>query len=197
MSRLSANAAAGAVLSDRQIIQSVRNKEIVIQPFDMRLVRGASVCLRLGTKSMQLKCPKAVDVRTESSYPRYSLIEFGATTGIEIPRKTLILADTLEQIALPRGIVGWLSNLSGLARLGLQVVLSNLVSPGYGEHGPTSLTLELFNALEVPLRVYSEMRICHLMFLRVQEPATKSYDAQVGTYALQSGPRGSLFYTDF
>ncbi len=187
----------GAILSNQQIIQSVQNKEIIIEPFDIRLVRGASICLRLGYESMRMECTGTVDVRLEASYPLYKKIEVDARTGLEIPAKRLVLASTYEKIALPRDVVGWLSNLSGLARLGLQVVLSHLVSPGYGEHGSTSLTLELFNTLDVPIKLYSEMRICHLTFLHLQEPATTSYDSQVGTYARQAGPRGSRFYTDF
>src|ERR1035437_192943 len=125
MTGVSVDGPPGAVLSDSQIIQSVQSKEIIIQPFDIRLVRGGSVCLRLGTKYMHLNCSEEVDVRLKDSYPRYHLSEVDSANGFEIPRKTIVLADTLEQVALPRGVIGWLSNLSGLARLGLQVVLSN------------------------------------------------------------------------
>lgn len=187
----------GAVFSNTELIELVRKGVLVIDPFDPRFVRGASVCLRLGSQFMSPEFTGEVNVRVQESYPTCPITEVDPESGISIPSKTLVLANTLERVALSRGIIGWISNLSGLARLGLQVVLSNLVSPGYGEHGPTTLTLELFNALDVSIRVYPGMRICHLILLRLQQAATISYDTQVGTYAGQSGPRASQFYSDF
>jgi dCTP deaminase len=185
------------ILSNVDILKLVQTGGLVIEPFDAKLVRGASVCLRLGPEFKRMDCRQEIDIRRSETFPAHEEFSSDEYTGFLIPPKTLILASTLERIILPLDIAGWLSNLSGLARLGLQVVLSSLVSPGYGERGATKLTLELLNSLDVPIRVYPKMRICHLTFWRTQQTATVSYDAQVGTYAMQAGPRESRFYTDF
>jgi dCTP deaminase len=185
------------ILTDVEINEFIRSSRIVIDPFDSELVRGASVCLRLGTKFMHVKSGNEIDVRIKETYPNYITSSVLDGSGFVVPAKTFVLASTFEKIALPLDVAGWMSNLSGLARMGLQVIFSNLVSPGYGEFGKTSLTLELFNALDVGVRIHPGMRICHLTFLRSSRPASKSYDAQVGTYANQSGPRASHFHTDF
>jgi len=185
------------ILSNVEIISLLETGDIQIQPFEEKLVRPASVCLRLGRKCVSVEVSREIDVRDKSTYPRYEMIAAAADGGIFVPPKQMILAHTMEAIALSRQIAARIENLSGLARLGLQVALSNYISPGYGESGMSTLTLELFNTLEVPIRVYPEMRICHLVFTRLAVPCASSYDRQVGTYSRQTGPRGSHFFFEF
>lgn len=184
-------------LSDVELRRFTKEGRIVISPFDDGLIRGGSICLRLGMQFMPLSATQELDCRVAETYPACSVVEADRETGYSIPPNEFVLGTTLEKISIPLDMAAWMSNLSGLARLGLQVVFSQFVGPGYGELKPSALTLELFNALKVPIRVYPGMRICHLVFLRANTVATAGYDTQVGTYAQQDGPRASRFYSEF
>lgn len=187
------------VISDVDIIRLIEQQRFRIDPLEESLIRPASICLRLGSEYLVLETNgKPVDVKRKSTYPKYQPLSVSCSEGsIVIPPKEVVLVNTLERIALSSDIGGWITNLSGLARLGLQIALSHYVSPGYGDEGLTTLTLELFNFLDVPIHVYPGMRICHLLLFELSTEATTSYDRLVGTYSHQTGPRGSRFYTDF
>ena len=185
------------LLSNQDILRALRGDKLRITPFEIRLVRPASVCLRLGTRFLALEAEKPVDVKDACSYPGVTEIEACAESGFSLPPKQLVLSHTLERIALSRDIGGFISNLSGLARLGLQVAMSTYITPGYGENGLCALTLELFNHLDSPVKLYPGMRICHLILSRLTQRSTSSYDSEVGTYSDQSLPRPSRFHTDF
>ena len=183
-------------LSDNQIRSLILDGTIVIEPFDERLVRPASICLRLGSEYLTPAAKGAVDIASKDTYPQFELGRDGPEGSTVVPPRSWILASTLERIALPRTMAAWISNLSGLARLGLGVGLSSFVSPGFGEQGPSTLALEISNRLEVPIHLRPRMRICHLVFLRLEQEASRSYDSQVGTYSHQTTPRTSVFYSD-
>ena len=131
-----------------------------------------------------------------STYPNYKINKINST-GLEIKPNKLILVNTHERIKLSREYAGFIQNLSGLARLGLQIMLSNFINPGFGEISPSTLTLEILNYSGVPIRIYPTMRICHLIFFNLSSKASSGYDTQVGTYAEQTSPMGSMFHTDF
>ena len=76
-------------------------------------------------------------------------------------------------------------------------MLSNFINPGFGEISPSTLTLEILNYSGMPIRIYPSMRICHLIFFNLSSTASSGYDTQVGTYAEQTSPLGSMFHTDF
>lgn len=185
------------ILSNLDIADYIKKGEICIEPFEVNLLRSANVCLRLGTEFIYFDSFKPIDLKRKESYPDYQLTIASKDEGILLPPRTMILSNTLEKISLSRKVAGWISNLSGLARLGLKIVMSNYISPGYGEAALNSLTLELYNTLDVPIRVYPGMRACHIIFFRLLNSSSLSYDSQVGTYSKQNSPRESLFFEEF
>jgi dCTP deaminase len=187
------------ILADRDILESITSGELTIIPADQSLIRPASICLRLGSAVLvprPRKNNKEIDVRDGKTYPDYARKNIGDDGFLLIP-KQIVLAATLEKISIPRSISAWISGLSGLARLGIEVVLSNLVSPGYGEKSPCSLTLEIINHSVQPIRLYRGMRICHIVFFRMSNIASAGYDVLVGTYSDQDDPKESRFFEDF
>lgn len=185
------------MLVDSEIRALVADGSLKISPFDERLVRGGSLCLRLGYEALVPKCSSGVDIKDLATYPSYVSTKIDATQGFELTPRAFVLAATMEKIALPLNVGGWISNLSGLARLGLQVVFSSWITPGYGSATPTTLTLEIYNALDVGVKIYPGMRICHIVFFPSVLSADAGYDTQVGTYSGQEGPRTSQFYREF
>ena len=155
------------ILCDEKIVELVVAGDLLVEPFEPELIRAASLCLRLGSEFLTPRTSGTIDVREQNTYPEYRRIRCGDGEGFELPSREFVLARTIEQIRMPRQIAGSLSNLSGLARLGLNVAASTLVSPGFGESGPSTLTLELSNHLDVPIILYPGMRICHIVFCTV------------------------------
>ncbi len=183
--------------SDNQIRSLILDGRIRIEPFDDRFIRPASICLRLGSVYLTPGTDGSVDIGRENTYPKFEAREGSYECPIYIPPKSFILGHTLERIALPRTHAAWISNLSGLARLGIGVVLSSFVSPGFGERCSATLTLEISNFLNVPVYLRPGMRICHLLLFRLDRESSESYDSQVGTYSKQDTPKTSTFFSDF
>lgn len=182
---------------DDQIRLLMLNGIIRIEPLDQRCIRPGSVCLRLGSVYLIPTTRGAVDIASEYTYPKFESRDGSAECPICVPANSFILGHTLERISLPRSHAAWISNLSGLARLGIGVALSNFVNPGFGEKCPATLTLEITNSLNVPVYLRPGMRICHLLFFRLEGESNESYDSQVGTYSSQSHPETSRFFKDF
>ena len=184
------------ILSDDLIIQRIGDNAISVVPFERANVRSASICLRLGGFCARLENEGEVDLKDSESYPklRPARIE---EQGMIIGPKEFLLCGTLEKIRFGREHCGLISNLTGLARLGLCIALSGFVSPGYGENNPLPLTLELYNNGAVPLRLYAGMRICHLIVCRLESKSLMGYDSDVGIHSSLSAPSESQFYKYF
>jgi dCTP deaminase len=185
------------ILSDAQITRSIDSGDLVIEPFSSQLVRPASVCLRLAGEYITMESHNPIDIRDPDTYPVNRTMVAPHGDGIMINPGETVLGSTIERISFSRRLAGRVENLSGLARLGLQVVLSGYVSPGFGEAEPSTLTLEMACFQRSPIIIYPGMRICHLVIWRLDEPALHGYDSQVGNYSHLNGPAPSHFFTDF
>ena len=106
------------------------------------------------------------------------------------------LGCTRECITLPDDIVARLEGKSSLGRLGLIIhSTAGYVDPGW--HG--QLTLELSNVANLPIALYSGMRIGQISFLRMTTPVENPYgSSKLGSkYQGQVGPTASRGYRDF
>jgi len=182
---------------DNQIRLLLLKGIIHIDPLDQRCIRPSSVCLRLGPVYLIPTTRGSLDIAKQDTYPHFESREGSIECPICVPANSFILGHTIERISLPRSHAAWISNLSGLARLGIGAVLSSFVSPGFGERRPATLTLEISNSLNVPVYLHPGMRICHLLFFRLEGESNESYDTQVGTYSNQENPEASQFFKDF
>jgi dCTP deaminase len=85
------------------------------------------------------------------------------------------LGVTQEVVWLPDDIAGELMGKSSLARTGLLIhVTGGFVDPGF--HGP--LTLEFFNAREIPIILRPELPIAQIGFRRLETPASQPYQGR-------------------
>jgi dCTP deaminase len=185
------------MLSDNDIRRSIKRKRLELRPYSAQLVRPCSICLTLGNEFIKLTEKGVVDLRDSSTFPTPHQTRVRAGKGFVLPPNELVLAATRERLRLSHDLAGMILNLSGLARVGLQVAGSSLISPGFGERGLSSITLELLNCRSTALVLYPGMRICHVVFLNLSSASTRGYDEQVGTYAEQMGPRTSEFFREF
>ena len=109
--------------------------------------------------------------------------------SIVIPPKSFILATTREYVKIPNDLVAFVEGRSSIGRMGLFIQNAGWVDPGF----EGQITLELFNANQVPIRVDSGRRICQLVFSKLDKPVDKPY---AGKYKGQTGTTGSRVYLD-
>jgi dCTP deaminase len=176
-------------LSDHELFELIRDGDMRVEPTP-RALRGASVPLTLDGRIFRTTGDETgeVDVFSVSSYPKLHSAETIPDEGFVIEPGEFVLATSVEHISIPKSCCGLLSNISGLARLGLQTVLSTNVAPGYGETEAKPITLEIINLSSRRIRMYAGMRVCHLTVLRLGTPATSSYDDEQSRYANPQSP---------
>lgn len=100
-----------------------------------------------------------------------------------IPPNSFVLASTIEQVHMPRDVVGVVLGKSTLARMGISCLATPL-EPGWKGH----ITLEFANCTPLPVRIYANEGGCQVMFHQ-GEPCDISYADRHGKYQNQvAGP---------
>ena len=166
------------VLSDRDIREAIHSGKILVDSERNLEIRPSSVCLHLASDIFVFeKINVDIDVRDASTYPRGRKVCISSSEGYALEPSAFVLGGTLERVSLGDDLSASLSNISGLARLGLQSILSTHVAPGFGVAGGKPITLEIVNHSQSTIRIYPGMRICHMIFSRLQTPAERGYDA--------------------
>nr|WP_141233172.1 hypothetical protein [Pseudomonas sp. Irchel 3E19] len=156
-------------------------------------IRPGSICLHLAAEVMVFEMPpKPVDLLQSITYPKL-IGENILDEGYVLNPGHFILAGTMEKVGLSESIGGELSNLSGLARLGLNVLLSTHVAPGFGAKEPKAFTLEIHNVAPFPLVLRAGMRICHLILHKMSTSASIGYDELMADKYMSGAPSGSEY----
>ncbi len=169
------------------MLKLIREGRLKIEPFDESLVQCSSLDLRLGYQIARYRVRDYLDVKNPSWE-----IEFEEITeeGFFIQPKEFVLATTLEYVALPPDLTAFVEGRSSLGRLGLFIENAGWVDAGF----EGQLTLELFNANRYPIRLYPEMRVCQLVFAKLDDRPLKPYS---GKYRGQKGVVPSKIYLDY
>ena len=147
----------------------------------------------------------AVEVLEEEPEPTYSFPTISSVNGpiscthgemifgdweqIVIPPHSFLLASTRERIRLPDDVTAFVEGRSSIGRIGLFIQNAGWVDPGF----EGNLTLELYNANRLPIRLQTGRRICQLVFARMDCAAQAPYR---GKYQGQSRATGSLISLD-
>jgi len=108
---------------------------------------------------------------------------------IVIPPHTFLLAVTREFIRLPAHITAFVEGRSSIGRIGLFIQNAGWVDPGFEGR----ITLELYNANRLPIRLESGRRICQIVFARMDAPASRPYS---GKYQHQAEAVGSRVFQE-
>ena len=164
------------ILSDVDILESLKRKEIVIDPLNTELVGPCSVDLRLSDKFVIFKSKSLIDPYDFHTLENaVEIIETKGRPFILMP-KQFVLAYTLEKIAISKSLAATLEGRSSIARLGIVVHAAGLVSPGSGMLVPKPLVLEVFSQSDTPVKLYPGMRIVQIIFHRLTSPVSMGYD---------------------
>ncbi|MBU5293458.1 dCTP deaminase [Anaerosalibacter bizertensis] len=174
------------ILSDRTIKKMIEDKELIIDPIEEdRQIQPASVDIRLGRHFLK------VDENRVESMCLQEEIEYIEIESDEIiiPPNSFLLATTMEYIKLPNYLTAFVEGRSSIGRMGLFIQNAGWVDPGFeGE-----ITLELYNANRLPIKLISGRRVCQLVFALMDKEALNPYD---GKYQRQRRATGSKVYKD-
>jgi len=186
-----------SVLSDRSIRECLASGRLGIEPLDEDAIQPASVDLRLGHsfRIFRVTSRPFVDVH-QPMEDMTELVETGPEEPFIIHPGTFCLGATIETITLPDDIVARVDGKSSLGRLGLLVhATAGYVDPGWTGR----LTLELSNQSQMPIALYSGMRIAQISFLEMTTSVDRPYGSEAlgSKYQGQTGPTPSRISREF
>ncbi len=164
------------ILSDRDIKKAIKNGDIILKPLVKNNIQPASVDLRLGSDFLiydianhHILDPKNLPKNLVKKHKISSAKPFILHPG------EFVLATIYEETGVSDKIVGRLEGKSSLGRLGLIVhTTAGFLDPG----NSLKMTLELYNAGSLPLKLYYKMPIAQMAFEQLSSPAEKPYGHQ-------------------
>lgn len=173
------------IVSDRTLQQMLEKGELVIDPLGPESIQPASVDCRLGSHFLVLEDRDipVLEMSSEIPYREHR------GESIVLPPQSFLLATTMEYIRLPSDLTAFVEGRSSIGRMGLFIQNAGWVDPGF----EGQITLELFNANSLPIRLEAGRRICQLVFCRMDQSALNPYQ---GKYQGQKNTTGSRVFMD-
>ena len=173
------------ILSDGTLKTLIETKELLVEPIKPESIQPASVDCHLGRHFLLVEDRQMHTIDMESKI-LYREIE---ANEIIIPPQSFLLATTEEYVKLPNNMTAFVEGRSSIGRIGLFIQNAGWVDPGF----EGQITLELFNANSLPIRLQAGRRICQLVFCLMDKPAQNPYK---GKYQGQRNATGSRVYQD-
>lgn len=173
------------ILSDKTIKKMLATNELVIDPIDDLQIQPASVDMRLGNDFLKVdeNSLPVMTLNEEVSYEEFKGSE------IIIPPHSFLLATTKEYINLPDNLTAFVEGRSSIGRMGLFIQNAGWVDPGF----KGQITLELYNANRLPIKLEAGRRICQLVFALMDAVAEYPYQ---GKYQGQKNTVGTKVFKD-
>ena len=173
------------IVSHETLKQLIAAGEVIVEPLAPEQLQPASIDLTLGDHFLKVD-ENAVDRVTLDDELRYLDLH---TEEIVIPPLSFLLAVTRERIKLPNNITAFVEGRSSIGRIGLFIQNAGWVDPGFDG----TITLELFNANRLPIRLRAGRRICQIVFAQLDRSTGHPYR---GKYQHQSSAVGSRIHLD-
>ncbi len=173
------------IVSQETLQRLLQEGRIVVEPLQPEQLQPASVDLTLGDQFLKVD-ENAVDRITLDTEVRYLNLH---AEEIVIPPLSFLLAVTRERIRLPNDVTAFVEGRSSIGRMGLFIQNAGWVDPGFDG----TITLELFNANRLPIRLRAGRRICQIVFAQLDRATGHPYR---GKYQHQSGAVGSRIHLD-
>lgn len=173
------------ILSDLTLKAMLDSGELLVEPLDQEQIQPASIDVRLGDHFLKVD-ENRLDVIRLDEEVRYEEI---TQREIIIPPNSFLLATTREYIRLPDDVTAFVEGRSSIGRIGLFIQNAGWVDPGF----EGTITLELYNANRLPIRLQADRRICQLVFARMDRATPNPYR---GKYQGQRQATGSRIALD-
>lgn len=173
------------ILSDKTLKAMIDRKELVCEPLQPNSIQPASIDCHLGRHFLIVEDRQMhiIDLDSQILYREHEGNE------IIIPPHSFLLATTEEYIELPDNLTAFVEGRSSIGRIGLFIQNAGWVDPGF----KGQITLELYNANSLPIRLNAGRRICQLVFCQMDQAALAPYK---GKYQGQRRATGSRVYQD-
>lgn len=185
------------LLSDRDILSEVHSGNILLDPWDPGMVQPSSVDVRLDKYFRVFENHRYTSIDPSIEQPELTrMIEVGLDEPFVLHPGEFVLASTYEQVTLGPAIAARLEGKSSLGRLGLLThSTAGFIDPGFTGH----VTLELSNMANLPVKLWSGMKIGQLCFFQLSSPAENPYGSEKygSRYQGQRGPTDSRSYLNF
>lgn len=185
-----------SVLADGDIARLIKRGKIKMEPYDELRVQPASYDLALSNQFRVFKRGSHTFIdplRKQEGLTELVTLEPGETFILH-PNQ-LALGMTEEFVGLPPDIAARVEGKSSLGRIGLMIhATAGWIDPGYNG----TVTLELGNAVGLPIVLTPGMKIAQIAFLMLNSPAVHPYGtAHLGSkYQGDTTPQESLAHKE-
>lgn len=196
------------LLSDIEIKEAIKNKEIEISGYPDIYIGPSSVDLHLDNKAMILDDEK-IKLSTYIHYGEQSFqglsfedreksasmfTEYSGWDKIIIYPGEFYILSSIERIKFADNIAGFIQGRSSIARVGI-----NVHNAGYFDVGfEGTATLEVANFTKYPVLIPKHTRICQMVFAKTGKPAEIPYwKKKDSKYQGQSGPTITKINEDY
>ncbi len=185
------------ILSDRDIKKELKSKEIAIKPFKPECLQPASYDVHLDRHFLVFNVNSnfVIDPR-DISRDLMKKVSISKTEPFILHPGEFALGVLLEETGVSDKLVGRLEGKSSLGRLGLIIH----TTAGFLDAGNClKMTLELFNAGRIPLKLYAGMPIGQMAFEYLSSPCERPYGSKGlnSKYLGDTRPQASKMHLNF
>jgi dCTP deaminase len=165
------------IFSNTDIKSSINSGNLIIENFNEECIRPSSYLLRIDYKFLKIKeGNEVIDTKNDDTTIFFEEI-LADEKGMIIYPGEFLLASSIEKISFDESICGDLFQLSCYARIGLQLNFSSChVAATFGKNNPSSITFEIFNSSKRPIKIYPNVKFCHLRIQRQLSPSSIQYN---------------------
>lgn len=172
-------------LSDGAIKKAIADGELAVEPFIEEHLQPASLDLTIDNNFLIVDSAQMTNISMDEPIKYREIV----ADEITIPANSFILATTREVIKLGPNICAFVEGRSSIGRMGLFVQNAGWIDPGF----EGQITLELYNANQLPITVKAGRRVGQFVFARTEGTVEKPYG---GKYKGQMGTTGSRIFKD-
>ena len=171
------------IISDKTLKAMLQSGELICEPIDEQSIQPASIDCRLGDHFliMDENHMHVIDMEDEIKYREV------VSETITIPPHSFLLATTQEYVKVPDDLTAFVEGRSSIGRIGLFIQNAGWVDPGFEGR----ITLELYNASSLPIKLQAGKRICQLVFCKMDGKAQNPYRGKYQGQNLTVGSRVS------
>jgi dCTP deaminase len=175
------------ILSDKTLKKLIDSGDLTCEPITENSIQPASIDCRLGRHFLVVdETQSNSGVLTFDKEIHYREIE---NDSIVIAPHSFLLATTMEHIKLPSNFSAFVEGRSSVGRMGLFIQNAGWVDAGF----EGKITLELYNANSLPIKLEAGRRICQLVFCTMDQASERPYN---GKYQGQTKSVGSRIFKD-
>lgn len=179
--------------SDVDLKRAVEEGDIIIAPYKAEHISGATIDLTLHDTFRVFRNASHTHIDVKQPFDITEEMKAAADGSFVIHPGEFVLGSTAEIITLSSGLSAILEGRSSLGRIGLIVhATASLVKPGFSGY----LTLEMSNISNLPIKLYTGMRIAQLAVVELKTPASQTYSG-ANKYQNQTAPAPSRIWEDF